>query len=72
MIFNLINKLLNIFFPFREIDKGKYASTDNFVHCEEIITKQEYVVVSNHRIIYVTRNDMFGSWSVSREINFFK
>ncbi|XP_023292594.2 vacuolar protein sorting-associated protein 13 [Lucilia cuprina] len=48
----------------KEIDKGKYASTDNFVHCEEIITKQEYVVVSNHRIIYVTRNDMFGSWSV--------
>lgn len=23
------------------------------------------MVVSNHRIIYVTRNDMFGSWSVS-------
>lgn len=49
----------------REIEKGKYASTDSFVHCEEIVTKQEFIVVSNHRIIYVTRNDMFGTWSVS-------
>lgn len=29
------------------------------------MTKQEFIVVSNHRIIYVTRNDMFGTWSVS-------
>ncbi|XP_059226468.1 intermembrane lipid transfer protein Vps13 [Stomoxys calcitrans] len=48
----------------REIEKGKYASTDSFVHCEEIVTKQEFVVVSNHRIIYATRNDMFGTWGV--------
>ncbi|TMW41534.1 hypothetical protein DOY81_013385 [Sarcophaga bullata] len=48
----------------KEIDKGKYANTDNFVHCEEIVRKHEYVVVSNYRIIYVSRNDMFGSWSV--------
>ncbi|XP_058986884.1 intermembrane lipid transfer protein Vps13 [Musca domestica] len=48
----------------KEIEKGKYASTDSFVHCEEIVAKQEFVVVSNHRIIYATRNDMFGTWGV--------
>lgn len=49
----------------REVDKGKYAETDNFVHCEEIVRRAEYLLVTNHRLIYAQRNDMFGVWNVS-------
>lgn len=49
----------------REVDKGKYAETDNFVHCEEIVRRAEYLLITNHRMIYAQRNDMFGVWNVS-------
>ncbi|XP_017078120.1 vacuolar protein sorting-associated protein 13 [Drosophila eugracilis] len=47
----------------KETDKGKFATTDNFVHCEEIIQKSEYLVVTNYRLMYVQRNEMFGVWT---------
>ncbi|KAM8714231.1 hypothetical protein ACLKA7_014379 [Drosophila subpalustris] len=46
----------------KELDKGKFASTDSFVHCEEIVQKHEYLLVTNYRLIYTQRNDMFGVW----------
>jgi len=53
----------------RETDKGKFATTDNFIHCEEIIQKSEYLVVTNYRLMYVQRNEMFGVWTVSFTAN---
>ncbi|KMY92020.1 vacuolar protein sorting-associated protein 13 [Drosophila simulans] len=47
----------------KETDKGKFATTDNFIHCEEIIQKSEYLVVTNYRVMYVQRNEMFGVWT---------
>ncbi|XP_052841610.1 intermembrane lipid transfer protein Vps13 [Drosophila gunungcola] len=47
----------------KETDKGKFATTDNFIHCEEIIQKSEYLVVTNYRLMYVQRNEMFGIWT---------
>ncbi|KAH8253644.1 hypothetical protein KR032_006328 [Drosophila birchii] len=47
----------------KETDKGKFANTDNFIHCEEIIQKSEYMIVTNYRLLYVQRNDMFGIWT---------
>ncbi|XP_016940577.3 intermembrane lipid transfer protein Vps13 [Drosophila suzukii] len=47
----------------KETDKGKFATTDNFIHCEEIIQKSEYLVVTNYRLMYVQRNEMFGVWT---------
>ncbi|EDW71988.1 uncharacterized protein Dwil_GK10679 [Drosophila willistoni] len=47
----------------KELDKGKYSSTDNFIHCEEIIQKSEYLLVTNHRLLYIQRNEMFGIWT---------
>ncbi|KAH8237095.1 hypothetical protein KR038_004232 [Drosophila bunnanda] len=47
----------------KEVDKGKFATTDNFIHCEEIIQKSEYMIVTNYRLLYVQRNDMFGIWT---------
>ncbi|EDW02215.1 vacuolar protein sorting-associated protein 13 [Drosophila grimshawi] len=46
----------------KELDKGKFASTDSFLHCEEIVQKAEYLIVTNHRLLYAQRNDMFGIW----------
>ncbi|XP_030555732.1 vacuolar protein sorting-associated protein 13 [Drosophila novamexicana] len=46
----------------KELDKGKYASTDTFIHCEEIVQKLEYLIITNHRMLYTQRNDMFGVW----------
>ncbi|XP_017049520.1 vacuolar protein sorting-associated protein 13 [Drosophila ficusphila] len=47
----------------KETDKGKFATTDNFIHCEEIIQKSEYLVITNYRVMYVQRNEMFGIWT---------
>lgn len=52
----------------RETDKSKFANTDNFIHCEEIIQKAEYLIVTNYRLMYVQRNDMFGIWTVSSQV----
>ncbi|XP_017837309.1 vacuolar protein sorting-associated protein 13 isoform X2 [Drosophila busckii] len=47
----------------KELDKGKYGCTDSFVHVEEIIQKSEFLLVTNYRLIYVQRNEMFGVWT---------
>ncbi|XP_062132408.1 intermembrane lipid transfer protein Vps13 isoform X1 [Drosophila sulfurigaster albostrigata] len=46
----------------KELDKGKFATTDSFIHCEEIVQKKEYLLVTNYRLIYTQRNEMFGVW----------
>lgn len=48
----------------REIDKGKYVSSDTFAHYEVIIEKREVLLLSDHRILYCERNDLFGGWQV--------
>ncbi|XP_059615380.1 intermembrane lipid transfer protein Vps13 isoform X2 [Phlebotomus argentipes] len=52
------NKLL------KEIDKGKYADTDSFVHSETIIDQKDVFVVSDQRVLYCVRNDLFGGWQI--------
>ncbi|XP_055686925.1 intermembrane lipid transfer protein Vps13 isoform X2 [Lutzomyia longipalpis] len=52
------NKLL------KEIDKGKYADTDTFVHSETIIEHKDVFVVSDQRVLYCIRNDLFGGWQI--------
>ncbi|XP_055701182.1 intermembrane lipid transfer protein Vps13 isoform X2 [Phlebotomus papatasi] len=52
------NKLL------KEIDKGKYADTDIFVHSETIIEHRDVFVVSDQRVLYCVRNDLFGGWQI--------
>ncbi|XP_017018537.1 intermembrane lipid transfer protein Vps13 [Drosophila kikkawai] len=47
----------------KETDKSKFATTDSFIHCEEIIQKSEYIIVTNYRLLYVQRNEMFGIWT---------
>lgn len=49
---------------FREIDKGKYSNTDNFVHFEVIIEKREVVLLTDQRILYLMKNDLFGGWQI--------
>lgn len=48
----------------REIEKGKYASSDVFAHYEVIIEKREVLLLSDHRLMYCEKNDLFGGWQV--------
>lgn len=46
---------------FRDADKGKFSTSDQFAYVEHILEK-EVLLVTNHRIIYVTKSDLFGGW----------
>ncbi|XP_070507341.1 intermembrane lipid transfer protein Vps13 isoform X3 [Chironomus tepperi] len=43
---------------FRDVDKGKFAVSDQLIYAEAVVEK-EVLLVTNHRIIYV-RKDLFG------------
>ncbi|XP_055538544.1 intermembrane lipid transfer protein Vps13 isoform X2 [Wyeomyia smithii] len=49
------NKLL------KDIDKGKFAVTDTFVYYETVDNK-DVVVLTDCRIIYAVKSDLFGGW----------
>lgn len=49
---------------YRELEKGKFAVTDTFVYYDEIAGRNEHVLVTNYRILYVSRNETFAVWSV--------
>uniref|UniRef100_A0AAG5D0Y8 Vacuolar protein sorting-associated protein 13 n=1 Tax=Anopheles atroparvus TaxID=41427 RepID=A0AAG5D0Y8_ANOAO len=46
----------------REIDKGKFAVTDAYAYYEVIIDNKDVVVLTDSRIIYATKSEMFGGW----------
>ncbi|XP_058837903.1 intermembrane lipid transfer protein Vps13 isoform X2 [Topomyia yanbarensis] len=50
------NKLL------KEIDKGKFAATDVFAYYESVVDNKDVVVLTDCRIIYATKSDLFGGW----------
>lgn len=50
------NKLL------KEIDKGKFAASDTFVYYESIVDGKDVVVLTDCRLIYATKSDLFGGW----------
>ncbi len=53
-----------IVFISREIEKGKYSNSDTFAHYEVIIEKRDVLLLSDHRIMYCVKNDIFGGWQV--------
>ncbi|XP_053672745.1 intermembrane lipid transfer protein Vps13 [Anopheles nili] len=46
----------------REIDKGKFAATDAYAYYEVIVDNKDVVVLTDSRIIYATKSEMFGGW----------
>ncbi|XP_039442815.1 intermembrane lipid transfer protein Vps13 isoform X7 [Culex pipiens pallens] len=50
------NKLL------KEIDKGKFTASDTFVYYESIVDGKDVVVLTDCRLIYATKSDLFGGW----------
>ncbi|XP_065079310.1 intermembrane lipid transfer protein Vps13 isoform X3 [Ochlerotatus camptorhynchus] len=50
------NKLL------KDIDKGKFTATDTFAYYETVIENRDVVVLTDCRIIYATKSDLFGGW----------
>lgn len=57
------------FCRFREIEKGKYANSDSFAHYEVIIEKRDVLLLSDHRLMYCVKNDIFGGWQVKQNEN---
>lgn len=55
------NKLLN------RLEKGKYASTDVYIAHYDVIERKELLLLTDKRVVYVTRNSTFGGWQVSRD-----
>lgn len=51
-------------FLYREIEKGKYANSDVFAHYEVIIEKRDVFLLSDQRVLYCVKNDLFGGWQV--------
>lgn len=39
---------------------------------EEVVPGREYLLITNHRLLYVTRNDVFGTWPVNEYENYIK
>ncbi|EAT37516.1 AAEL010508-PA [Aedes aegypti] len=50
------NKLL------KDIDKGKFTATDTFAYYETVIDNKDVVLLTDCRIIYATKSDLFGGW----------
>lgn len=46
------------------MDKGKFAATDTFKNYEVIYDNKEAILLTDHRIIYTVKNDLFGGWQV--------
>lgn len=46
----------------RDIDKGKFTATDTFAYYETVIDNKDVVLLTDCRIIYATKSDLFGGW----------
>lgn len=48
------------------MDKAKYATSDVFVHYETFPDPRKVLLVSDQRILYCSKQEMLGAWTVSR------
>lgn len=48
----------------KELEKGKYATTDAYLYHYPVTDKKEILLLTNKRIAYVVHNDLFGGWQV--------
>ncbi|KAG8191289.1 hypothetical protein JTE90_003297 [Oedothorax gibbosus] len=59
------NKLL------QEVEKGKYANTDVYVaHVSVADDDKLFLLVTNNRVMYIEKGDIFGSWNTVWEYRF--
>ena len=47
---------------FQELEKGKYANTDIYFY--HIFVNKDVLLLTDKRIAYLERNDLFGGWKV--------
>lgn len=47
-----------------ELEKGKYATTDIYSYHDWIIAGKDVVLLTDQRIAYLVKNDIFGTWQV--------
>lgn len=48
----------------KELEKGKYATTDVYSYHHIIIEKKEILLLTDKRIAYIVHNDIFGGWQI--------
>lgn len=48
-----------------ELEKGKYSSTDTYAYHKWIIAGKDILLLTDKRLAYVCRNEIFGGWQVS-------
>lgn len=48
----------------KELEKGKYATTDVYCYHHTIVDKKEILLLTDKRIAYVMHNDIFGGWQI--------
>lgn len=52
-------------FLLQELEKGRYASTDVYVHHMTIVPDRgDTLILTDKRVLYIERNDIFGGWQV--------
>lgn len=54
---------------FKELEKGKFALTDTFAHCEELFSLKEFLILTNNRVMYVAKNETFAHFVVSLKLS---
>lgn len=48
----------------KELEKGKYATTDVYCYHHIIVEKKEILLLTDKRIAYIMHNDIFGGWQI--------
>lgn len=48
----------------KELEKGKYATTDVYCYHHMIVEKKEILLLTDKRIAYIMHNDIFGGWQI--------
>nr|XP_022907872.1 vacuolar protein sorting-associated protein 13-like [Onthophagus taurus] len=45
-----------------ELEKGKFALTDMYLHHFSIVGKKQILMLTDQRLLYIKHNDIFGIW----------
>jgi hypothetical protein len=49
----------------QELEKGRYATTDVYVHHMAIAPgSRDTLMLTDKRVMYIVHNDIFGGWQV--------
>jgi len=60
---------LNVFL-LQELEKGRYSTTDVYVHHLAIVPgAKDILMLTDKRVMYIVHSDIFGGWQVLADIS---